>query len=224
MNFKRSLVSAAVMAAVILSGCSDADSSSEKESKASKAESIVESSAESKAESGSESKTDSEAQPETEEPAELPTNIIDGVDYLVLVSYGHKLPDDWADKITIESFTNSQDYDVFVEKRAMEAYKQLKADLEKEDIHIDIDTGYRSVAEQEEIMQRYRERYGLDYVKQYVAVPGYSEHQSALAIDLYLNVDGKDIIYNEDLEQYTEIWDKIHAKLADYGFILRYST
>lgn len=223
MNFKRSLVSAAVMAAVLLSGCSDADSSSEKESKASKAESIVESSAESKAESGSESKTDSEAQPETEEPSELPTNIIDGVDYLVLVSYGHKLPDDWADKIMIESFTNSQDYDVFVEKRAMEAYKQLKADLEKEDIHIDIDTGYRSVAEQEEIMQRYRERYGLDYVQQYVAVPGYSEHQSALAIDLYLNVDGKDIIYNEDLEQYTEIWDKIHAKLADYGFILRYS-
>ena len=112
---------------------------------------------------------------------------------------------------------------MFVEKKAMEAYKQLKEDLEKEDIHIDIDTGYRSVAEQEEIMQRYRERYGLDYVKQYVAVPGYSEHQSALTIDLYLNVDGKDVIYNEDLVKYTDIWDKIHAKLADYGFILRYS-
>lgn len=28
--------------------------------------------------------------------------------------------------------------------------------------------------------------------------------------------------YNEDLVQYPEVWAKIHAKLADYGFILRY--
>ncbi len=229
MRFKRLLVCAAV-AAMLLSGCSDGDSSSEKESKSGNTESTVESTEESNTDSvpesaadSSESADDGDESSEAEEPAERPTNIIDGVDYLVLASYGHKLPDDWADTITIESFTNSQDYDVFVEKKAMEAYKQLKEDLEKEDIHIDIDTGYRSVAEQEEIMQRYRERYGLDYVKQYVAVPGYSEHQSALAIDLYLNVDGKDVIYNEDLVKYTDIWDKIHAKLADYGFILRYS-
>ena len=178
---------------------------------------------ESSTETAPESSAETEPSSQADTPAERPTNIIDGVDYLVLASYGHKLPDDWADTITIESFTNSQDYDVFVEKRAMAAYKELKAALEKEDIHIDIDTGYRSVAEQEEIMQRYRERYGQEYVSQYVAVPGYSEHQSALAIDLYLTVDGKDVIYNEDLVQYPEIWEKIHAKLADHGFILRYS-
>ena len=189
----------------------------------SKAETAAETTAESKAETTAESKTDSEPATQTEPAAERPTNVIDGVDYLVLASYGHRLPEDWEDTITIESFTNSQDYDVYVEKRAMQAYKELKEDLEKEDVHIDIDTGYRSVAEQEEITQRFRERYGLEYAKQYVAVPGYSEHQSALAIDLYLTVDGKDIIYNEDLVQYPEIWAKIHAKLADHGFILRYA-
>ena len=27
---------------------------------------------------------------------------------------------------------------------------------------------------------------------------------------------------NEDMVNYPEIWEKIHAKLADHGFILRY--
>lgn len=215
MELKNLLAGTVLSAALLMTGCAGSDSSSQNDSKPETTESI----AESTAESAAVTETSSEAEPVRERP----TNIIDGVDYLVFASYGNKLPDDWADKITIETLTCSQGYDVYVEKRAMEAYKQLKEALEKEDVHIDIDTGYRSVAEQEEIMQRFRERYGLEYVKQYVAVPGYSEHQSALAIDLYLIVDGKEIVMNEDLVQYPEIWDKIHAKLADYGFILRYS-
>ncbi|MBQ1805909.1 MAG: M15 family metallopeptidase, partial [Oscillospiraceae bacterium] len=51
-------------------------------------------------------------------------------------------------------------------------------------------------------------KYGTDYVKAYVAVPGYSEHHTGLAIDLYL--------------ESPDVWAKIHAKLADCGFILRY--
>lgn len=35
-------------------------------------------------------------------------------------------------------------------------------------------------------------------------------------------VDGKDVIENEDLVRYTDIWAKIHEKLPKYGFILRY--
>ena len=227
MKFKRSLVSAFMISAILMSGCAGSDSSSVNDSRTdsteSMAESKAESAAESKAGSNTESKAESDSSSEAQTPSDRPSNIIDGVDYLVLASYGHKLPDNWADTVTIESLTNTQKYDVFVEKKAMEAYKQLKEALEKEDVHIDIDTGYRSVAEQEEITQRYRERYGHEYVKQYIAVPGYSEHQSGLAIDLYLIVDGKDIIYNEDLMQYPELWEKIHAKLADYGFILRYT-
>jgi D-alanyl-D-alanine carboxypeptidase len=64
--------------------------------------------------------------------------------------------------------------------------------------------------------------YGEEYVKKYVAVPGYSEHHTGLALDLFLIIDGKGVYLNEDMVQYPEIWDKIHAKLADHGFILRY--
>ena len=56
-----------------------------------------------------------------------------------------------------------------------------------------------------------------------MAVPGYSEHHTGLALDLYFIVDGKEVYENEDLVQYPEIWDVIHAKLPDYGFILRYT-
>ena len=33
---------------------------------------------------------------------------------------------------------------------------------------------------------------------------------------------GKEVYLNEDMIEYPEIWAKIHAKLADHGFILRY--
>ncbi len=71
-------------------------------------------------------------------------------------------------------------------------------------------------------MNDFTEKYGEEYAKSIVAKPGVSEHHTGLALDLYLIVDGKDITQNEDLVQHSEIWAKIHAHLADYGFILRY--
>ena len=99
---------------------------------------------------------------------------------------------------------------------------EKKEELEAEGIHVDLDSARRTVEAQQEIMDRFTEKYGADYAAKVVAVPGYSEHHTGLALDLYLNVDGKDIIENEDLVQYPEIWAKIHDKLAAHGFILRY--
>ena len=144
------------------------------------------------------------------------------IDYLVLVNKQSPLPDDWEDKVKLVHTKNSQGDDVAVEKKTYSAYRKLRSALEKEGIHIDLDSGYRSVAEQQRIVEDFTERYGEDYVKQYVAVPGYSEHHTGLALDLYLNVNGKDVVLNEDLVKYPKIWAKIHAKLADYGFILRF--
>ena len=76
---------------------------------------------------------------------------------------------------------------------------------------------------------RFIEKYGADYAAKTVAAPGFSEHHTGLALDLYFNIQDdngefRDLYYNEDMmkEEYTGIWDAIHAKLADYGFILRY--
>lgn len=146
----------------------------------------------------------------------------DGIDYMALVNKTHKLPDDWEDKLETVHMTNSVGDDVEVEKKAYDAYLKLKADLEKEGVYVDLDSARRSVADQQRIMDDFTKEYGKDYALKTVATPGYSEHHTGLALDLYLIIDGKDVVENEDMIQYPEIWAKIHEKLADYGFVLRY--
>ena len=109
-----------------------------------------------------------------------------------------------------------------VEKQACDAYFKLKEALAAEGVYVDLDSARRSVAEQQRIWDKFMEQYGEVYTKRTVAVPGFSEHHTGLALDLYLNIDGEDVYLNEDMVKYTDVWAKIHAKLADYGFILRY--
>lgn len=145
------------------------------------------------------------------------------IDYMALVNKLHPLPDGWEDALQTVTLENSVGDTVEVEEKAFAAYEKLRADLEENDgIYIELDSARRSVAEQQEIMDEFTEKYGADYAAKTVAVPGYSEHHTGLALDLYFRLDGEDIYYNEDMVQYPEIWEKIHAKLADYGFILRY--
>ena len=144
------------------------------------------------------------------------------IDYLVLVNKENKLPDDWEEKLETVTVKNSLGDDVEVEKEAYGAYLKLKDALAAEDVRVDLDSARRSVAEQQRIWDDFMEKYGETYTKRTVAVPGYSEHHTGLALDLYLNIDGEDVYYNEDMVEYPEVWEKIHAKLAEYGFILRY--
>jgi D-alanyl-D-alanine carboxypeptidase len=150
------------------------------------------------------------------------------IDYMALVNKLHPLPEGWEESLKTVHVTNSVGDDVEVEEKAFAAYEELRKDLEENDgIYLELDSARRSVAAQQEIMDRYIEKYGADYAAKTVAVPGFSEHHTGLALDLYFklkNDDGTftDVYYNEDLVRYPEIWKKIHMKLADYGFILRY--
>ena len=150
------------------------------------------------------------------------------IDYLVLVNKLNPLPEGWEDSLTTVTVTNSVGDEVEAEAAAYAAYEQLKADLEENDgIYLELDSARRSVAEQQQIMDDFTEKYGADYAMKTVAQPGYSEHHTGLALDLYFKLKGDDgtftdVYYNEDMVLYPEIWEKIHAKLAEYGFILRY--
>ena len=163
---------------------------------------------------------------ENESPADTET----GIDYLVLVNKTNPLPDDWEDLLETVTITNSVGDEVEVEAKAYAAYELLKADLEDNDgIYLELDSARRSVAAQQEIMDSFIEKYGEDYAAKTVAKPGYSEHHTGLALDLYFKVKGDDgeftdVYENEDMEkeEYLGVWDKIHEKLAEYGFILRY--
>ena len=181
-------------------------------------------------ESGDQS--DAAAETETEAAAETETETEEGsvIDYMVLVNQNNPLPDGWEEALETTTITNSVGDEVYVENKAYEAYCALKEAVEKDlegyekgEVRLELDSAYRSVASQQKIVDEFTEKYGEDYVKKYVAVPGYSEHHTGLALDLYFTIDGKDVYENEDLVQYPEIWDAIHARLPEYGFILRFT-
>ncbi len=144
-------------------------------------------------------------------------------DYLVLVNKQNKLPDNWEDVVELEESVNRWDETYQVEKKALEAFTALQKDLlENDGIVIELDSTYRSVKRQQEIWDEFEAERGLEYAQKYVAVPGYSEHHTGLAIDICIEKDGVRIDDNDDMIAEREIFSQIHAKLADYGFILRY--
>lgn len=148
----------------------------------------------------------------------------DKINYLVLVNKQNKLPDDWEDKVELAEAKDWEGGTIQVEKEALEQYNKLKDALHEEGIDIVLDSCYRSVAKQQKLWDDWSAdpEKGPEYVKKYVAVPGYSEHHTGLAIDVALEKDGKIIYDNDEMIAEKEIFAKIHAKLADYGFILRY--
>lgn len=150
------------------------------------------------------------------------------INYMVLVNPKNPLPDKWTDGLETTTAVNSVGDETEAETKAYRAYLLLKADLaENNGIFIELDSALRSVAAQQNIMKQFAEEYGEEYAAKTVAVPGYSEHHTGLALDLYFRLKNEhgewtDICRNEDMVQYPALWTQIHSKLADYGFILRY--
>lgn len=142
--------------------------------------------------------------------------------YLILVNKNVKLPDDYESKVELIEVENSFGRKFQIEKTTYKHFQNLRKEMLAEGIQIELDSVYRSVARQEELVKEFTEKYGEDYVKKYVAVPGFSEHHTGLAVDICLVVDGKIIDDNDEMLAQTEIFAAIHKHLADNGFILRY--
>lgn len=143
-------------------------------------------------------------------------------DYMILVNKQSKLPEDWESKIELVDVYTGLDETYQVEKKTALAYEKLREDLANDHVIIALDSTYRTVARQQEIWDNFEKEYGIEYTKKYVAVPGTSEHHTGLAIDVKLVKDGKIIFDNDEMTAETELFSKVHAKLAKYGFILRY--
>ena len=149
-------------------------------------------------------------------------------DYLVLVNKYSQLPDNWEKNLELVDAKNAWDEDIQVEKEAYEQYKKLEKEvnkeLEKYNATIELDSTYRSVKAQQELWDEWSAdpEKGPEYVKKYVAVPGYSEHHTGLAIDICLKIDGELVFDNDEMKEQKDIFSVVHSKLSDYGFILRY--
>ena len=142
--------------------------------------------------------------------------------YLVLVNKTHPISEDFVKNIELVTVDTVYDDEVAeVEKNSYNAYLKLKNALQKQGIEIGIDSAYRSVEYQEKIMRDFTEKYGEEYARNTVAIPGTSEHHTGLAIDIVPKVDGEWKWENEDMMQLPELFAEIHKELPKYGFILR---
>lgn len=81
-------------------------------------------------------------------------------------------------------------------------------------------SGYRSYEEQLRIYTDSLDANGREFTEKYVALPGHSEHQTGLAIDLALKQDNIDFIRPEF--PYEGICNTFREKAPFHGFVERY--
>lgn len=102
----------------------------------------------------------------------------------------------------------------YLQKEAAEAFENMCNDAKKEKRYILSNSAYRSYKSQNEIYNTYLKTYGQSYVNNYVATPGYSEHQTGLAVD----VASKSSNIFENSNEYKWMIENAYK----YGYILRY--
>ena len=131
----------------------------------------------------------------------------------ILVNKKNKLNSDFKPDNLVEVKSCSLD-NFYLEEETANAYEQMCLGSINEGLNISITSAYRSYDEQKELYNTYLKLYGKSYVDKYVALPGHSEHQTGLAIDLEsLECD----IFRNSKEY---LWVKENA--YKYGFIIRY--
>lgn len=107
-----------------------------------------------------------------------------------------------------------------IREEAMDSWIQLRDYMRNQGFYIDVESAYRSTALQKEIYEENKAKYGEEHASRFVARPGYSEHETGLAIDICMKV-GSEWIHEFD-ERFCDCYQLLHQVCADYGFVLRY--
>ena len=101
-------------------------------------------------------------------------------------------------------------------KEAKEAFETLSENAKKEGMNVIAMSSYRSYDYQVNLYNNYVAQDGKEAANKYSARPGYSEHQTGLAVDVY----NLDLPYTsfEETEEFTWMQENAYK----YGFILRF--
>ena len=146
------------------------------------------------------------------------------MDYTILVNKENLLTSDYEPEelIEIHEPTGSKLDKTYVNRLNIDAYnafKKMQTAALKEKFEIFIDSSYRTYQYQEKIFNNCILQKGLEHAQKFVAMPGGSEHQTGLAIDIIFRRN------NEMIENQTENDPEIQWMFTNaykYGFILRY--
>ena len=135
---------------------------------------------------------------------------------LILVNGQHAYsPDVAQDLIPVH-----EDYpDILLEREAVCALSRIMEQLDGWEFIVPV-SGWRSLEEQLKIYEESLRENGPEFTARFVAMPGHSEHQTGLAIDLGLRQPEIDLI--RPAFPYEGICQRFRELAPAYGFIERY--
>ncbi|HSU80407.1 MAG TPA: M15 family metallopeptidase [Candidatus Angelobacter sp.] len=175
-----------------------------------------------KSSEGTSNTTTDENQTSTTDPNAIQV-VGDPTSVTVLVNKTHKLPDGYIPPDLVYPNVNFP-YADKIEKREMravaaKALEKMFAAASKDGITLYAQSGYRSYVTQKSVFDASVQREGLKKTEVAVAIPGTSEHQTGLAIDLTSPAVNDDVV-----QAYANTpdgqWVANNAHV--YGFIIRY--
>lgn len=135
---------------------------------------------------------------------------------LILVNVENPLPEEYS--VDLSEITEG----VVVADRIEEQLVKMIQDAEDDGVYLKVVSGYRTMEEQHQLYvdeiqlfldEGYTKKEAENMAKQWVAVPGTSEHQTGLAVDINAMED-------KSTGEEAYLWLAYHAQ--EYGFIRRY--
>ena len=142
--------------------------------------------------------------------------IIKKINYKVLINKNNGLDKNYIPKDLKIINNNFSIKKIYLRKKTKKAFEKLCKECKKHNLYIKAASGYRSYNYQKKIYYEYVKEKGKEYADLCSAKPGFSEHQTGLAID----IEGSTGTY-DDFEL-TKEFNWISKNAYKFGFILRY--
>lgn len=148
----------------------------------------------------------------------IQTAVIPENRFLILVNGKNKIPDNYEPELTELSNGERVDSEIYPD------LQKMFGDMRAEGIYPVVGEGYRTNAEQKRMLEDkirafenegYSRKKSEAMAKEWVAVPGTSEHELGLAADINADKEKSD---NQ------EVYDWLYENAYRYGFILRYPS
>ena len=108
--------------------------------------------------------------------------------YAILVNKYYQMPKDYIPKDLVSvkmDYAWGEYGSIKVRQIVMDKFLDMWNAAQAEGIYLMISSAFRSYAEQEIVYNNYKENQGEAYANKIAAKPGYSEHQTGLAIDIF---------------------------------------
>lgn len=143
----------------------------------------------------------------------------DPASYTVLVNKHWMLPEDWEPDDLEQLPERVEGTAFYLRSQAAQAFADLTSACDQAGFLMGAVGGYMNAGEVQELYEQAVKQQSQAYADLLFAPAGYSEYQTGLAVDVWIDGQGENIADIAKSEQYE--W--LVKTAADYGFIVRYT-